>query len=183
MKKRILIGLGLAAIVSSAATVADENPDKAHQVSDVVTVNWENPKEYTDMRPSNESRSRFLKRTLNQFDEIFAELGEQLPDGHTLDVLVTNVDLAGQVWPQQFVGLGHGGGDVRLIKNIDIPRMAFSYTLRNQGGVIKEAEVNLKDMGFLDRAIRGFDSEPLRYEKRMLERWFDKEFSDQLAKQ
>lgn len=183
MKKCMLVGIAMSVVFSMTAIAAKGSESEIHEVSDTVTINWENPKDYTDVRPANESRSRFLKRTLKQFDEIFAELGEQLPKDHTLHITVTNVDLAGQVWPQQFVGLGHGSGDVRLIKDIDIPRMAFSYELKHQGDLVKNAEVKLKDMGFLTSGVRGFDSEPLRYEKHMLERWFGKEFSEQLAKQ
>ena len=106
-----------------------------------------------------------------------------MPDGQTLGIKVTNLDLAGQVWPASFVGLGHSGGDVRLIKSIDIPRMEFSYTLKNSdGSVVQEAEVNLKDMNFQHLHNQFFNSESLRYEKNMLKSWFKDEFPELIAK-
>lgn len=185
MKKNILVGIALSVTVGLPVMAAEdsESDSEIHQASDNVTINWQQPKDYTDVKAANESRSRFLARTLEQFDEIFADLGEQLTAGHSLDITVTDVDLAGQVWPQQFVGAGSGGGDVRLIKDIDIPRMEFSYELKHEGVMVKSADVDLKDMGFLTTSMRGSDSEPLRFEKRMLERWFSKEFSEQMAEQ
>jgi hypothetical protein len=67
---------------------------------------------------------------------------------------------------------------VRVVKNIYIPRINFSYQLLDtSGAVIQQAEVDLKDMSFMDRGNRFFDSESLRYEKNMLQRWFKQEFS------
>ena len=81
-----------------------------------VEITWENPKEYADVKPSNESRKHFRERVFRKLDEHFVELAEKLPDGQTLMVTVTDLDLAGQVWPASFVGFGNSGSDVRLIK-------------------------------------------------------------------
>ena len=97
---------------------------------------------------------------------------------------VTNVDLAGQVWPSQFVGFGSGGGsDVRIIKRIDIPRMTFSYSLTNADGqvILSGEDVKLKDMDFMDSTIRRNRTESLTYEKAMLNDWFADTFSAQVA--
>ena len=148
-----------------------------------VEINWQNPEKYSDVRPTNASRVKYRERVFNQLDEYFTELAADLPDGQILKVNVSNLDLAGQVWPASFVGFGHSGSDIRLIKSIDIPRMRFSYQLLDQAGMVqKEAEVNLKDMSFQDRHNSFFDSESLRYEKNMLKQWFYKEFPDYLVK-
>ena len=105
------------------------------------------------------------------------ELAEVLPDGQTLKITVTNLDLAGQVWPASFVGLGQSASDVRLIKSIDIPRIAFNYELLNSNDeILKQGEQNLKDMSFQDRHNPFFSSESLRYEKNMLRMWFEDQF-------
>ncbi|MDP5032030.1 MAG: DUF3016 domain-containing protein [Paraglaciecola sp.] len=142
-----------------------------------VEVNWQNPESYRDVRPTGESRKRFREHTFAELQDYIVKLAEQLPQGQKLTLNVTNLDLAGQVWPASFVGLGHSTNDVRVVKNIDIPRMSFSYTLTNKAGeIVQQAEVDLKDMAFMDRANRFFDSENLRYEKNMLKSWFDAEF-------
>lgn len=148
-----------------------------------VEINWKDPESYTDVRPSNESRSGFQKRTFAALEKTFVTLAEALPDGQKLTITVTNLDLAGEVWPSSFVGLGQSAAsDVRLIKRIDIPRMKFSYTLTDANGAeLKSADVSIKDMGFMDGINRHFNSDPLRYEKAMIEDWFGDELAPQTA--
>ncbi|MFQ3235001.1 MAG: hypothetical protein ACI9C4_000554 [Paraglaciecola sp.] len=148
-----------------------------------VEVTWQNPEEYRDVRPANESRKRFANNTFNKLDGYLGELAESLPEGQKLLMTVTNLDLAGEVWPASFVGLGHSGSNVRLIKSIYIPRMTFSYQLLGRTGeVLQQGEEKLKDTSFQDRANRFFDSEPLRYEKNMLRQWFVSTFAQEGAK-
>ncbi|GAC21619.1 DUF3016 domain-containing protein [Paraglaciecola arctica] len=149
-----------------------------------VEIEWDKPEKYRDVRPSNESRKRFREATFERINKYMNELASAIPDNKKLLMKVSDLDLAGQVWPASFVGLGHSVSDVRVIKNIDIPRMNFSYQLLDESGeIVQEAEVNLKDMSFLDRGNRFFKSEMLRYEKNMLKRWFDEEFESQITPQ
>ena len=148
-----------------------------------VDITWQNPEKFRDVKPSNESRKRFRERVFEQLDEYLLELAEQLPDGHKLLITVNDLDLAGQVWPASFAGLGHSMSDVRVIKSVDIPRMSFQYKLVDaSGAVVQEADVKLKDMSFQSRHNHFFDSESLRYEKNMLLDWFEDEFPDLLVK-
>lgn len=145
-----------------------------------VEIKWEEPKSYTDVKPTNESRTRFRERTFKNIEEYFVELAEKLPEDQTLAITVTDLDLAGQVWPSHFVGLSNSTGDVRLIKQIDIPRMSFSYTLSDSSGnVIKSEDVKIKDMGFMDTVGTHRNHEALVYEKAMIKDWFDETFSEQ----
>jgi hypothetical protein len=149
-----------------------------------VEIEWDKPEEYRDVRPSNESRKKFREATFEHLNEYMNKLASALPEDQKLLMKVSDLDLAGQVWPISYLGLGHGGSDVRIVKNIDIPRINFSYQLLTQSGqVVKQAEVKLKDMSFLDRSNRSFKSDSLRYEKNMLQRWFKKEFGTQIAKE
>lgn len=148
----------------------------------VVEIEWDKPEKYRDVRPSNESRKRFRESTFERIDEYMNELALSLPENNKLLMKVNDLDLAGQVWPASHIGLGYSSSDVRVIKNIDIPRIHFSYQLLDESGeVVQQAEVKLKDMSFLDRGNRFFKSEPLRYEKNMLQHWFKREFADQIA--
>lgn len=148
-----------------------------------VEVTWQNPKEYRDIRPTSESRKGFEQRVFNELEEYMAKTAKtRLPAEQTLRVTVTDIDLAGQVWPASFVGLGRGTSEVRVIKRIDIPRMAFSYQLLDaDGAVLNQADVDLKDMAFHDRGSTRFGSESFRYEKNMLKRWFNQEFPELIA--
>ena len=149
-----------------------------------VEIEWDKPEKYRDVRPSNESRKRFRESTFKRINEYMNELASAFPDNKKLLIKVSDLDLAGEVWPASFIGLGHGMSDVRIIKNIHIPRMDFSYQLLDESGqVLQQAEVKLKDMSFLDRRSHSFKNEALRYEKSMLKRWFEHEFSEQFSKQ
>lgn len=149
-----------------------------------VKITWEEPESYSDVRPTNESRKRFRERTLQELEEHIVDLASDLPESQVLSMTVTNVDLAGQVWPSQFVGFGNGAGsDVRIIKRVDIPRMTFSYSLANADGqvILSGEDVKLKDMDFMESNIRRNRTESLSYEKAMLNDWFSDTFSTQVA--
>ena len=142
-----------------------------------VEIKWDNPKKYSDIMPSNASRKRFRESTFKHIHEYMNKLALALPEKKKLLMTVTDLDLAGQVWPANYVGFGNSGSDVRVIETIDIPRMNFSYQLLDEfGQVLQQADVKLKDMAFFDRSRHFFRNEQLRYEKNMLKRWFDKEF-------
>ena len=46
------------------------------------------------------------------------------------------------------------------------------YTLTENGQVLRSGEAKISDMNYLHRINRHWDSESLRYEKRMLDEWF-----------
>ena len=143
-----------------------------------VEIEWDKPEKYRDVRPTNESRKRFREATFERINEYMNELALALPGDQKLLMKVNDLDLAGQVLPASFVGLGLSGSDVRVVKNIDIPRINFSYQLLDKSGeVLQQAEVKLKDMSFLERRTHFFKSESLRYEKSMVQRWFKQEFA------
>lgn len=171
-------------LVSSLIAVAISAVSFQSMAQAEVEITWKEPKKYTDVRPANESSKRFRERVFRSLEEYVVELAEDLPDGQKLEMTVTDVDLAGQVWPSSFVGLGTGGTDTRLIKRVDIPRMEFSYKLTDANGqIVKQSEeVKLKDMAFQDRFNPMFDSESFRYEKNMLRDWFNSEFEQQMVK-
>ena len=172
---KILTGLIIAAVILGLSNQALAQAE--------VEIVWDKPETYRDVKPSNESRKRFRDTTFERIEKYLNKLASSLPQDKKLLMKVSDLDLAGQVWPASFVGLGHGTSDVRVIKNIDIPRMKFSYQLVDESGqVLQQAEVNLKDMSFQERSNHLFRNEPLRYEKNMLKRWFAQEFELQIQK-
>jgi hypothetical protein len=169
----------LTGIIFSALTLSLSNQVSAQAE---VEIEWDKPEKYRDVRPSSESRKRFRETTFKRINEYMNKLALALPENQKLVMQVSDLDLAGQVWPASFVGFGHSASDVRIIKSIDIPRINFSYQLLDESGeVVQQAEVKLKDMSFLDRIGRSIRNEPLRYEKHMLKRWFNKEFDSHIA--
>lgn len=135
-----------------------------------VKVEYIDYKKFTDMKPANEARGSYEKRTMASFDKIFAELAQQLPDGYHWNVQVTDIDLAGDV-NHMFT---QSGQQIRVIKDLFIPRINFSYTLldQNKRVVLEEKDLKLKDMGFMTRSSSSRSDRAFEYEKIMLERWF-----------
>jgi len=141
-------------------------------------VTWTDYEKYRDIYPSNnESRKYFRERTFKNFEKYFAKLAENLPEGQTLKIEVTDVDLAGDA---RFSG---GPNRLRIVKEIYFPRIDFSYQLVNADGSEVVAEkVELRDMNFMMRSHLKYRSDSLGYEKKMLDEWFNKTFKDHIAK-
>lgn len=135
-----------------------------------VKVEYKDYKKFTDMKPANEARGAYEKRTMASFDKIFADLAKELPEGYSWNVIVTDIDLAGDV-NHMYTQTGQ---QIRVIKDLFIPRINFSYSLLDQNKVVvaEEKDLKLKDMGFMSRSSANRSNAPFEYEKVMLERWF-----------
>jgi hypothetical protein len=133
-----------------------------------VTVTFVEPDRFVDVPFSLHDRDDALKR----IEAHFAKLGATLPAGQDLKVEVTEVDLAGTEYP------GRGGRDLRVLKGMaDWPRIEFKYAIESAGKVLKSGTASVKDMNYLNRHNRYPRDEPLRYEKRMLDDWFQSELA------
>ncbi|HNR92380.1 MAG TPA: DUF3016 domain-containing protein [Dokdonella sp.] len=96
-----------------------------------------------------------------------------LPPGDRLDVTITDIKLAGAYEPWR----GSRYDDVRIVKDIYPPRIDLKFVLSGADGrVIAEGERKLRDPGFLTRTIAN-TSDPLRYEKRLLDEWLRNELT------
>jgi hypothetical protein len=133
-------------------------------------VNWQDPDKYMDVRPVNETKANFRNRVFKELDSAFADLAKKLPDGYSLNVNVTDLDLAGEVWPTR------NGRDMRIVRDIDWPAISFSYVLKNaEGQDVKSGREDLKDMNFQTRPNVRSSSEDFYYEKALLGDWFSKQ--------
>lgn len=142
-----------------------------------LTIEFVEPKSFTDVLPSNESRSKFRKRVMAEFEEYFTEFADDLPQGQSLEVSVTDIDLAGDTRSPR-IPIGSAFFDVRVMEDIFIPRIDFSYVLKDASGMVLQSdEVKLKDMAYLQRAgvLRG-NRHAFSYERNMIERWFKDTF-------
>lgn len=145
--------------------------------SDRVTVIFDHPENYTDVRDNSTDfeNERGRDRFLPFFKEYIEQrAGKLLPAGQKLTVTFTNIDLAGDFEPWRGIAFH----DVRIVKDLYVPRMTFGFTVTDEGGqVVKEGERKLLDGAFQMRITgAGFNSDPLRYEKEMLNDWLRKEF-------
>ncbi|HEX7438562.1 MAG TPA: DUF3016 domain-containing protein [Caldimonas sp.] len=100
-------------------------------------------------------------------------LGERyLGPDQVLKIDVLDVDLAGSMRPSR-----RGFDDIRIARGgADWPHIKMRYSLVEGGKVIQNGEETVADMNYLRHAADTRDSDPLRYEKRMLADWFKARF-------
>ena len=139
-----------------------------------VDVKWQEPDTFSDLRTSSTLQSRFEETVLADLEQHFREsAAAALPDNQHLSLTITDVDLAGYIdyfQPRNPFGM-------RLVRNVDFPRIKLNYALKDeQGNILKEGESTLKDLGFQTPAFYVRNSDPLKYEKRMIDRWINSSF-------
>lgn len=136
-----------------------------------VTVTFDEPERFTDIRPTNESRSRYQEKVTQAFERFFNAYAEKMPEGYTWQVIVTDIDLAGDV--DYFAG--QAGQPLRIIKDIYSPAIRFTHTLRdNYGEEVLSGDERLRDMGFMQRLSTTGSRAEFEFEQKMLSDWFSK---------
>jgi hypothetical protein len=151
--KQVLFGLITACVFVGSACAGEAK------------VSWQELEKFTDIRAANESQQGFQARIIKEFDLIFVDLAKSLPDGYLLEVNVTDLDLAGEV--------NIANRDLRVVKSVSLPRMRFTYTLKNDGNeVLASGKESLKDMGFMSGSRTPSSMSSFPYEEKMLHDWF-----------
>jgi hypothetical protein len=140
----------------------------AGAASAAVKVTYDHPEKFTDVPFTNWDR----EEVLNQLTDHFNKLGKALPAGEDMNIEVLDVDLAGREVP------GHRANEIRIVRGqADWPRMHLRYSLVQNGAVVKSGEVQLSDLNYAGHLSRYTDSDPLRYEKYMIDQWFEKDIA------
>lgn len=158
--------LGLTAIGSAWADTATPTNAK-------VKVDLLNPEKFTDVRDAFQPTDKGqLANAEAVRDYIAQKTADYVPDGCTLTVSVTNIDLAGDFEPWG----KPGAADVRIVKDIYPPRIDLSFKLVDAAGhVLKEGARELRDLNYLMKInIRSTDS--YRHEKALIDDWVRQDF-------
>jgi Protein of unknown function (DUF3016) len=133
-------------------------------------VEFVNPAKFTDAG----TPTQYIDRDTNlgNLKRHFIEQATHLPADQKLFISVTDVDLAGSYEPWQLYSR-----EVRIVREIYPPRIDLKFRLvAADGKVVKEGERSLRDNGFMSGPSFGYGGDNLRYEKVMLDAWFEKEF-------
>lgn len=143
------------------------------QAAGSVSVEFVNAEKFTDVNDRALKTSPEKNTNLAALRKHVETKGAKyLKPGQTLAISFTDIDLAGDHKPQ----LSPQMQDVRVVTGLYPPRMSFNYILKDASGqVLKSGEAKLSDVGF-DTHSAGLTSDPLRYEKRMLDKWMRAEF-------
>jgi len=135
---------------------------------DRVAVEFAEPDRYLDAGDRRRDHERNLD-TLEGY--LVAEVSHCLAEGERVKIRVLDVDLAGRFewW--------HRPDGVRIVRNIDFPRMKLEYEhLGSDDEVLGEQREWITDMGFLDRGARLGSRTGLQHEERMIRDWARKRF-------
>ncbi|HWA28442.1 MAG TPA: DUF3016 domain-containing protein [Lacunisphaera sp.] len=153
-----------------AALAAGSFLHAAEPKTSSVTVNFKESERFTD------AASRFNGGTdqgyLESLRTHIQKVGDhELAPGYKLEVTLTDVDLAGEFVPGNL-----NTQDVRIIKDIYIPRITLSFRLLDADGrVVKEGERKLTDLNFMSNISLIDRNLPLYYDKALLSDWLKKE--------
>ena len=96
-----------------------------------------------------------------------------LPPGQQLQVTIDDITLAGSFDPWHDPVLD----DTRFMKDIYPPRLKLHFKLMaSDGSTLREGEARLIDLNYLQRTGLPTDTDPLRYDKRQIADWVNREF-------
>jgi hypothetical protein len=167
--------LAVAMLIEAAggqAFAADPLPAGA----DGVTVQIPRPEGFTDFKATCiglDERTRGLLADFTQF--IRATGARHVPEGGALAITVTDVDMAGEFETWR----GPQACSVRVMLDIYAPRIRLEFRLTDRDGkVMTSGQRDLRDPLYLTRAVL-LSTDPLRYEKNLLQEWFQREFAGQ----
>lgn len=139
-----------------------------------VEVEWRSPEKYRDIHAGEGFQDDYQEGVFFNLDKHFKKLAKKLPEKNRLKIIVTDLDLAGDV---------HSGSIdlIRIVSNPYPPRISFDYQyLDSRNKVILAESVNYRDVSFMAGSTR-YRGHYLAHEKKLLDRWFKKEFLKKLT--
>ena len=137
-----------------------------------LSVAFVQPERYADASYSSsfasDSDRLAVQRDIEQHLQQLAE--RSLAASESLKIEVLDIDLAGEFEPLR----SGAGADVRVLRDITWPRIKLHYTLTDHALPVASADVQLSDLSYLSSINRYGSGDRLRYEKAMLDDWFNK---------
>ena len=137
-----------------------------------VSVSFIQPEKYVDAAYSrsyaSEKDRAEVQRDIERHLQRLA--GRSLPASDTLTIEVLDIDLAGWFEPFTF---RRTGAEVRVMRNVTWPRIKLRYALTRGDQLLASGEEQVIDQNYLMMSNRYFVGDRLRYEKAMLDAWFE----------
>ncbi len=170
MKTTRLIASAVAAFAAMSTVFAADPAPKTNEKAQVV---FSHPDKFADVQDAyNSDKGR--DAILTQIGDYIKERSKvYVPDGQTLQITVTDIDLAGDFEPWR----GPEMMDVRVVKDIYPPRIDLEYKLvGTDGAVAKEGKRQLRDLAFMMKANPVNRDDNIKFEKALIDDWFRSEF-------
>lgn len=176
----LFLGALLAAPVAAGASdVTDPKAPRSLPAEGPIAVDWTDPAQFSDLRYSgNRWEARQGDWVVQLAKHLRKRAARDLPQGERLDVTITDIKRAGSYEPWR----GARFNSTRIVRDIYPPRITLEFTRTGADGrVIAQGERNLADMAFLMSSSPVGSSDPLRYEKRLIDDWLAQEFKKPMA--
>lgn len=141
-----------------------------------VNLQWQEPDKFRDIDAGHVgSKVKYQQRVIDELGKYIQDAADKyLEPNQQLRMTITDIDLAGDV---QYFFTRYPGG-VRVVNNAYFPSIEFSYELLDENNIVlAQGEENVKDIGFMFSGTSVVKNAPLGYEKRMIDDWFRKTFS------
>jgi len=165
----MMLAMSALLLASCASTRTREPQALQLPANDRVNVSWADPATFSehscDFAPG--GRDTAWVGDLARYTRDRAE--KSLPGGARLDVHFIDIDRAGECLP-------NGRAEqIRVIRDMYPPRITLHYRLSGNGVTATNADARLSDLAFMMNApgLPG-NSDPLRYEKRVIDDWLRK---------
>lgn len=163
----------LCAVASLAFAAVGFAADSSSKPNESAEVTFSHPEKFADVRDSYMGSEKGRDGLLAEIKEyIQFRAKSYLSAGQKLVMNVTDVDLAGDYEPWR----GPDATDVRIVKDIYPPKIDFDFKVVDaSGAVVQEGKRQLRDLAFMMK-ISIMREDNLRFEKAMIDDWFQKDF-------
>ena len=158
---------------AKSRNVTDPDAPRSLPAEGPVSVRWEDPAQFTELRYS---RNRFEARRGDWVNELATYLRSRaqtkLSPGERLDIDITDIKRAGDYEPWHSSSMQ----DTRVVRDLYPPRIDLTFKrIGADGKVVAEGERRLRNLSFMMDSRMLNDSDPLRYEKALIDRWLRSE--------
>ncbi|MEX0331989.1 MAG: DUF3016 domain-containing protein [Puniceicoccaceae bacterium] len=111
-----------------------------------ILAEFEDVDNFTDFSVSGLSEEKTLSIFESELeDELERFARKYIPEGQTLHILFTDIDMAGDIQPWR----NRHNADIRYIERVYPPRLAFTYKLVDaEDNVLAEGEESIADLAF-----------------------------------
>lgn len=166
--------LGIGTADARVRNVTDAEAPRSLPAEGPVTVRWEDPSTFSEIRLSPNVAEARRGDWVEQLALHLRKRAEtRLAPGERLEVDILDIERAGEYEPWQSLQMR----DVRIMRDYYPPRMRLRFRqLDADGRVLAAGERRLVDPAFLSGSVApasGLD--PLRFEKAMIDRWLRRE--------
>jgi hypothetical protein len=160
--------------IAKISDVTDPKAPRSLPAEGRVDVSWTDPAQFSELRYSgNRWEAKQGDWVVQLAGHLRKRAERSLPPGERLSVTINDIRRAGQYEPWR----GSSTGTIRFVRDVYPPRIELQFKLSDaDGNVITQGQRKLIDLAFLMHTPTTDGSDPLRYEKRLIDDWLSKEF-------